>query len=175
MDYLARRNGRLVKVWKADPTATEAIDRAYFDVFGRPAPDNWREGLAEIVTAARAGAERAAPQQAESVGTIASQIAAAMLREQLAAGHRIEIPASGSRLARSRPHRSRKRASPVTEPILITVDTPARQAPAPRLILLPADQPPDRDTLVETLAAVIYNILVRRQHAKDRVQSEHAA
>ena len=91
MYYLARRNGRLVKVWQPDPTATEAIARAYVDVFGRPAPDNWRAGLAEIVTAARA----TTPQQARAAGTIASQIAAAILREQLVAGHRIEIPSLG--------------------------------------------------------------------------------
>jgi hypothetical protein len=115
MYYLARRNGRLVKVWQPDPTATEAIARAYVDVFGRPAPDNWRAGLAEIVTAARAtppqqaraagtiasqiAASRAAgtgtASASRAAGTIASQIAAAILREQLVAGHRIEIPSLG--------------------------------------------------------------------------------
>jgi len=56
------------------------------------------------------------------------------------------------------------------------VTKPPRQAPAPRLIILPEAEPPDRSTLVETLAVVIYNILVRRQHAsQDRVQSDHAA
>jgi hypothetical protein len=86
---------------KTENDIVVAVFYAYARVFRRTAPASWRQALAEIERAAAAGARIAevatetqhAP--AGNAGTVASQIAAALLQERLAAGHSIEIPSLG--------------------------------------------------------------------------------